>query len=255
MTVIENVKLGKIFRYMAAAALCFATALPAAAKKTELVAGEGAHYVVTMKTSKGTVTFRLFNDTPKHRDNFVRLAEKGFYRNLLFHRVIRDFMIQTGDPESADASQVKVYGNADAGYKLDAEIVPRHYHKRGAVAAAREGDQANPARQSSSSQFYIVTGKVQNDSTLTAARQKIAERAAHPSEAQITPERETVYRTLGGAPHLDGSYTVFGEVIGGMGTVQRISQLPTDSQDRPKNGDVVIREVTVELVKDRKGDK
>lgn len=251
----QNVKLVKIFRYLFIAASCCLFAVPAGAKKKALVAGEGAHYVVTMKTSKGTVKFRLFNDTPKHRDNFVKLARSGFYDNLLFHRVIRDFMIQTGDPESIEASQVKVYGNADAGYKLDAEIVSRYFHKRGAVAAAREGDDVNAARQSSGSQFYIVTGKVQNDSTLTAAQKKIAERAADPAGAQITPEREKVYRTVGGAPHLDGSYTIFGEVVSGMGTVLKISKLPTDSQDRPKGDDIHIKGVKVEVVKDGKRDK
>lgn len=250
----QNVKLVKISGIFLLALFCCLGSLPAAAKKT-LTVGQGAHYVVTMKTSEGTVKFRLFNDTPRHRDNFVKLAENGFYNNLLFHRVIRDFMIQAGDPETIEASQVKVYGNADAGYKLDAEIVPGYYHKRGAVAAAREGDAANPSRQSSGSQFYIVTGKVQNDSTLTAARQKIAERALDPAAAQITPEREKVYRTVGGAPHLDGSYTIFGQVTGGMGTVLKISKLPTDSQDRPGNDDVYIKAVKVEVVKDRKGDK
>lgn len=251
----QNVKLVKNIRYLLLAAACCLLTMPASAKGKALVAGEGAHYVVTMQTSKGTVKFRLFNDTPKHRDNFVQLAEKGFYDHLLFHRVIRDFMIQTGDPASIEASQVKVYGNADTGYKLDAEIVPRYFHKRGAVAAAREGDEANPSRQSSGSQFYIVTGKVQNDSTLTAAQKKIAARAADPAGAQITAEREKVYRTVGGAPHLDGSYTIFGEVVSGMGTVLKISKLPTDSQDRPKDDDVYIKKMKVELVKDGKRDR
>lgn len=251
----QNVKLIKKIRYLLLTASCCLLALSAGAKKKALTVGQGAHYEVTMKTSKGTVKFRLFNDTPRHRDNFVRLAEKGFYDNLLFHRVIRDFMIQTGDPQSVEASLVKVYGDADAGYKLEAEIVPRYFHKRGAVAAAREGDDVNPARRSSGSQFYIVTGKVQNDSTLTAARQKIAERTADAAGAQITAEREKVYRTAGGAPHLDGSYTIFGEVVSGMGTVTKISKLPTDSQDRPRDKDVYIKEMKVELVKDRKHDK
>lgn len=248
----QRVKLVKNF-CCALLVLAGMTVGPAAAKKT-LVVGQGAHYEVKMKTSEGTFRFRLFNDTPNHRDNFVKLAEQGFYNNLLFHRVIRDFMIQTGDPESIEASQVKVYGDTDAGYRLEAEIVPRYYHRRGMVAAAREGDAENPTRQSSSSQFYVVTGRVQNDSTLTAARRQIAERAADPSAAQITPEREKVYRTVGGAPHLDGSYTIFGEVVGGMGRVMKISQLPTDTQDRPKE-DVYIREVTVKVVKDRKRDR
>lgn len=223
--------------------------VPARAARTR-VAGQGAHYVVVMKTSMGRVKFRLFNDTPLHRDNFVRLAERGFYDNLLFHRVIRDFMIQTGDPESIEASQVKVYGEADAGYKLQAEIRPNHFHRRGAVAAAREGDELNPTRQSSSSQFYIVVGKLQNDSTLTVARERIAARAEDPAGAQITPAREKVYRKRGGTPHLDGSYTIFGSVISGMGTVQRISKIPTDLQDRPKTKDVYIKNIKLKLVKD-----
>lgn len=225
------------------------SAVPARARRVR-TAGSGAHYVVVMRTSMGRVKFRLFNDTPIHRDNFVRLAERGFYNNLLFHRVIRDFMIQTGDPESIEASLVKVYGEADAGYKLEAEIGPNHFHRRGAVAAAREGDAENPTRQSSGSQFYIVVGKLQNDSTLTAARERIARQAADPAAAQITPAREKVYRKRGGTPHLDGSYTIFGEVVAGMGTVRRISKVPTDLQDRPKNQDVYIKNINLKLVKD-----
>ena len=249
-----SIKLVKIFG-LGSLALLSGVGIESATAARKLVAGQGAHYVVKMKTSRGTVRFRLYNDTPLHRDNFVRLAERGFYDNLLFHRVIRDFMIQTGDPQSIEGSQVTVYGENDAGYKLDAEIVPRHYHRRGAVAAAREGDALNPERRSSGSQFYIVTGRVHNDSTLTAARHRIAAGAADPAGAQITPQRERVYRTAGGAPHLDGSYTVFGEVIGGMGRVVRISKLPTDSQDRPKNEDVYIKSMTVKVVKDRRRDR
>ncbi len=249
-----SIKLVKIFG-LGLLALLSGFGIESATAARKLVAGQGAHYVVKMKTSRGTVRFRLYNDTPLHRDNFVRLAERGFYDNLLFHRVIRDFMIQTGDPQSNEGSQVTVYGENDAGYKLDAEIVPRHYHRRGAVAAAREGDALNPERRSSGSQFYIVTGRVHNDSTLTAARHRIAAGAADPAGAQITPQRERVYRTAGGAPHLDGSYTVFGEVIGGMGRVVRISKLPTDSQDRPKNEDVYIKSMTVKVVKDRRRDR
>ncbi len=249
-----SIKLVKIFG-LGSLALLSGFGIESATAARKLVAGQGAHYVVKMKTSRGTVRFRLYNDTPLHRDNFVRLAERGFYDNLLFHRVIRDFMIQTGDPQSIEGSQVTVYGENDAGYKLDAEIVPRHYHRRGAVAAAREGDALNPERRSSGSQFYIVTGRVHNDSTLTAARHRIAAGAADLAGAQITPQRERVYRTAGGAPHLDGSYTVFGEVIGGMGRVVRISKLPTDSQDRPKNEDVYIKSMTVKVVKDRRRDR
>ncbi|MCH5305649.1 MAG: peptidylprolyl isomerase [Rikenella sp.] len=235
---------------IAVAAGCLLTT-PGRAAKTRTVSS-GGQYMVVMRTSMGRVKFRLFNDTPRHRDNFVSLAEKGFYNNLLFHRVIRDFMIQTGDPESIEASQVKVYGGADAGYKLESEIVPHHFHKRGAVAAAREGDEANPERRSSGSQFYIVVGREQNDSTLTAAREKIAAGAADPAGARITPEREKVYRKRGGTPHLDGSYTIFGEVVSGMRTVKRISEQPTDFQDRPKKEDIYIKTVKLKLVKERK---
>lgn len=250
----ERVKVVKNFCCLFSVLFVLSAGVERTAAKKTLVVGQGAHYEVKMKTSEGAFRFRLFNDTPNHRDNFVKLAERGFYNNLLFHRVIRDFMIQTGDPESIEASQVKVYGDADAGYKLEAEIVPRYYHRRGVVAAAREGDAENPTRQSSGSQFYIVTGRMQNDSTLTAARRQIAERAADPASAQITPEREKEYRTVGGAPHLDGSYTIFGEIVGGMGRVTKISQLPTDTQDRPQK-DVYIREVQIKLVKDRKRDR
>ncbi|MDE5944184.1 MAG: peptidylprolyl isomerase [Rikenella sp.] len=248
-----NVKVIKKSRLWLTVAFCGLLTLSAAQaeRKRTLVAGQGARYVATIKTSKGTVRFRLFNDTPIHRDNFVRLAEQGFYNNLLFHRVIRDFMIQTGDPESVEASQVKVYGEADAGYKLDAEILPHYYHRRGVVAAAREGDAENPTRRSSGSQFYIVVGRIQNDSTLAGAREKIAARAADPTAAQITPEREKVYRKQGGTPHLDGSYTIFGEVISGIGVVRRISELPTDLQDRPKNEDIHIKNIKIKLVKGR----
>lgn len=249
-----NVKIVKKSRPWIMLAFCGLLTLASAGAKParERVAGEGAEYVVRMKTSKGTVRFRLFNDTPVHRDNFVRLVEQGFYKNLLFHRVIRDFMIQTGDPESVEASLVKIYGEADAGYKLEAEIRPHYYHRRGAVAAAREGDDENPTRKSSGSQFYIVVGRVQNDSTLAAAREKIAARAADPTAAQITPEREKVYRKAGGAPHLDGSYTIFGQVLAGMGVVRRISETPTDLQDRPKQADVYIKSMDLKLVRERK---
>lgn len=240
------VKLVKKYLKIILAVICCCSVSSVTAQGKLLKAGEGAHYEITLKTSEGTVKLRLFNDTPGHRDNFVKLAEQGFYNNLLFHRVIHKFMIQGGDPESIEASQVKIYGNGDAGYKLDAEIRPQYFHKKGVLAAAREGDDVNPERQSSSSQFYIVTGKVQNDSTLTAARAKIEARRG----TAITPEREKVYRSEGGAPHLDGSYTIFGEVVSGMGIVEKISKRPTDSNNRPK-ADVFIKAVSVELVPDK----
>lgn len=221
------------------------TSARAASPKDSLIVGQGAHYEVTIQTSKGSVTLSLSNDTPRHRDNFVKLAREGFYDHLLFHRVIGWFMIQSGDPMSREASAVDIYGNDDAGYKLDAEIRPELFHRRGALAAAREPDAENPTRQSSSSQFYIVVGRVHNDSTLSVARERIERNGGAP----ITPEREKIYRTEGGTPHLDGTYTIFGQVTKGMGVVEKISHQPTDTNDRPKD-DIFIKKVTVEVVKD-----
>lgn len=241
------VKLVKISLVVLLGLTCGYPAVSAKSQKAALVAGQGAHYEVTFKTSQGNIKLKLYNDTPVHRDNFAKLSQEGFYTHLIFHRVIRDFMIQTGDPKSREASLVEVYGNDDAGYKLDAEILPHYYHRKGVLAAAREGDDVNPERKSSGSQFYIVTGKVQNDSTLTAAREKIAQRGG----AEITPDREEVYREIGGAPHLDGSYTIFGEVTDGLKVVEKISKTPTDTRDRPHK-DVYITEVIVEVVPDKK---
>ncbi len=234
-------------KYLLAGALLLG-ALAAHGKEPDpLVAGQNAHYEVTLATSEGTIRWMLYNDTPRHRDNMVKLVQQGFYDHLIFHRVIRDFMIQIGDPKSSEMSHVTVYGNNDAGYKLDAEILPNHFHKRGAIAAAREGDATNPERKSSGSQFYIVVGAPLNDQTLQTARDRIALQKG----AEITPECEAVYRTEGGTPHLDGSYTVFGEVVSGMDVVLKISKTSTDRQDRPKN-DVYVKSAKVELVPDKK---
>lgn len=241
------VKLVKISLVMLLASIWSCPPVSAKSQKAALVAGAGTHYQITFKTSAGDIKLKLYNDTPVHRDNFAKLAQEGFYNHLIFHRVIRDFMIQAGDPKSKEASLVHVYGNDDAGYKLDAEILPHYYHHKGVLAAAREGDDVNPERKSSGSQFYIVTGKIQNDSTLTAAREKITQRGG----ADITSEREQVYRKIGGAPHLDGSYTIFGEVVDGMKVVEKISKTPTDTQDRPRK-DIYIKAVIVEVVKDKK---
>ena len=217
---------------------------------------------VRMRTTAGDIVVELDDRAPRHRDNFAGLAREGYFDSLLFHRVIEGFMIQGGDPRTRDITGAEFDAEGpetgDRRYweDIEAEIrYPELYHRRGALAAAREGDALNPERRSSGSQFYIVTGRVHNDSTLTAARHRIAAGAADPAGAQITPQRERVYRTAGGAPHLDGSYTVFGEVIGGMGRVVRISKLPTDSQDRPKNEDVYIKSMTVKVVKDRRRDR
>lgn len=130
--------------------------------------------LVEIKTTEGDLTVRLFGDTPRHRDNFVKLAKEGYYNGVLFHRVINEFMVQTGDPDSKTAPAGKTLGSGGPGYDIEAEIVyPTHFHKRGALAAARQGDQVNPGRRSSGSQFYIVTGKAYNDSTLNQMERQL----------------------------------------------------------------------------------
>ena len=168
---------------------------------------------VELFTSKGSIVIKLYNETPIHRDNFIKLVKEGYFNELLFHRVIEDFMIQGGDPDSRDAAPGKLLGEGDPGYTLPAEIkFPQIYHKRGVLAAAREGDQTNPERRSSGSQFYIVWGK-------TFSREDIEKVAAHVERTTgyIMPEElKNYYMHYGGTPHLDGAYTVFGEVVKGL---------------------------------------
>ena len=217
-----------------------------------------------IETSAGDIIVKLYNETPKHRDNFIKLAEEGTYEGTLFHRVIKDFMIQAGDPESKNAPKGKMLGAGDVGYTVPAEFVyPKYFHKKGALSAARQGDNVNPKKESSGCQFYIVTGKVYNDSTLlgmehqmnqarlnnafNALAQKhmkeIYKMAGEP-EFRFTPEQVKAYTTVGGTPHLDGEYTVFGEVVEGMDVVDKIQQVKTDRSDRPEE-DVKIEKVTV----------
>ena len=235
-----------------------------------------ADALVEIKTTEGNITVRLFGDTPKHRDNFLTLVRDGFYDGVLFHRVINEFLVQTGDPDSKGAPMAKPLGSGGPGYTLEAEIVyPKHFHKRGALAAARQGDQVNPERRSSGSQFYIVTGKAYNDSTLSQMERQmgmmqkqgifnqltaqyrdsimtlrrnhdqaglqalqeeliaITEKKAAEQPATLTAEQREAYTTVGGTPHLDGQYTVFGEVVSGMDVVDKIEKAETDSHDRP----------------------
>lgn len=193
-------------------------------------------YYVRITTSYGDIVVKLYNETPIHRKNFVKLCKKGFYNKVLFHRVIKNFVIQAGDPTSVRALAGKQYGDKGPGYNLKAEIIPGLFHKRGALAAARESDPKNPYRESSGSQFYIVTGKVYNDKLLDIAQTKINQRNAANGIKEtysISEEQRDVYKTLGGIPHLDNQYTIFGEVIEGMDIVDRISVVKTDDTDRP----------------------
>ncbi len=232
---------------------------------------------VRIETGMGDIKVKLYNETPKHRDNFIKLAKEGVLDGTLFHRVIKDFMIQGGDPDSKNAPAGKQLGAGDVGYTLPAEFVyPKLFHKKGALAAARQGDQVNPRKESSGCQFYIVTGKVYsktemlgmeeqiNRSRLNAVFNKLAqknmkeiyrlrkandedglydlqERLLVEAQAEVdslpefkfTPEQVKAYTTVGGTPHLDGEYTVFGEVVEGMDVVDAIQKVKTERGDRP----------------------
>ncbi len=243
--------------------------------------------LVDIHTSMGDIRVRLFGDTPQHRDNFLKLVNDGYYNGVLFHRVISDFMIQTGDPDSRTAAPGQQLGAGGPGYTLEAEIrFPQHFHQRGALAAARTGDQANPERRSSGSQFYIVTGQTYSAAQLDRMDQQlrqaqmqgifnqlaaermsqirqmqaagdqaglqklqeeliaITESQVDPSAPILTPEMRQAYSTVGGAPHLDSQYTVFGQVESGLDVVDKIEKVATDRSDRPID-DVKILSMTI----------
>lgn len=242
--------------------------------------------VVRLKTTLGDITLKLYDDTPLHKENFLKLVEEGFYDGLLFHRVISDFMIQGGDPTSRDAKEVDHLGGGDPDYTISAEInYPKHYHKYGALAAARTGDAVNPEKRSSGSQFYIVKGRQYSEKQLEAMHarkvrsqlestfQKLAmeyrdsiqamqragdndglealrQKLAMETEEIVKPEPLPAqmvedYATKGGTPHLDGDYTVFGEVISGMDVVEAIEKVETDDFDRPKDD---VRIISAEVI-------
>ena len=228
---------------------------------------------VKIQTTLGDIVVRLYDETPIHRDNFVKLAKEGYYDGTLFHRVIKDFMIQGGDPDSKGAPAGKMLGVGGPDYTLQAEIVDGLFHKRGALAAARQGDEVNPERRSSGSQFYIVWGQVYNQGQLRqfskqlkmqkvqnafnqlaaqhrdeimqmrrernrAGLQELQDKLAAQAEAMVTgdgltAEQIEVYSTIGGTPHLDGQYTVFGEVEQGLDIVEMIQNTATGRGDRP----------------------
>lgn len=233
--------------------------------------------LVLIRTDKGDIKVKLYNDTPLHRDNFIKLVKEGILNETLFHRVIKDFMIQGGDPDSKNASTDQQLGSGDVGYTVPAEFVyPKHFHKKGALAAARQGDQVNPDKVSSGCQFYLVTGKVYSESEMLGMEQQmnkgrlnsvfnrlaqkhmkeiyrmrkandedglydLQERLLTEAQAEVdslppfrfTPEQVRAYTTVGGTPHLDGEYSVFGEVIEGLEVLDAIQQVKTNRFDRP----------------------
>ncbi|MSS48346.1 peptidylprolyl isomerase [Bacteroides vulgatus] len=232
--------------------------------------------LVKLETTMGNITVALYNETPKHRDNFIKLVKEGVYDSTLFHRVIKQFMIQAGDPDSKNASDTAMLGSGDVGYTIPAEFNPKFFHKKGVLAAARQGDDVNPEKASSGCQFYIVTGRKFTEPQLLGIENKINEQreealfdslarqhmkeiykmrkagdnagllelqdtleaqarelADKEEKFRFTPEQIKAYSTIGGAPHLDGSYTVFGEVTEGMEVVDNIEIAKTNRADRP----------------------
>lgn len=211
--------------FLAAMLLVCATFCTASAPADSLV-----H--VRLRTTMGDIVVALYNDTPKHRDNFIKLVNEGYYDGLLFHRVIENFMIQGGDPDSRNAEPKKLLGDGEPGYTLPHEIVyPTHYHKRGALAAARESDDVNPEMRSSGSQFYIVWGKVQSEEAIEDMKERMSE--VTDGQFEVPENIIEEYETIGGTPHLDGAYTVFGEVTEGLKVVKEIQRVRTDKNDRP----------------------
>ncbi len=185
---------------------------------------------VEIRTTAGTIVVELYNETPQHRDNFLKLVKGGFYDSLLFHRVIPGFMVQGGDPGSKQAPAGVPLGSGGPGYTIPAEIVPGAIHKKGALAAARQGDDVNPEKSSSGSQFYIVQGRTYQSADLD----RVAERSRRlGTEVTYSESDKRVYAAQGGAPHLDGAYTVFGEVVEGLDVIDRIALLSCDGMDRP----------------------
>ena len=200
---------------------------------------------VRISTNYGDIVVRLYDETPEHRDNFLKLAREGYYDGTLFHRVIKDFMIQAGDPESKTADSLAQLGAGGLGYTVPAEIeFPKFYHKRGALAAARQGDMVNPERKSSSCQFYIVQGKTFTDAELDQMEKRLQYQLRMKEPFKYTEEQRVVYKTFGGTPHLDGQYTVFGEVVEGFDVLQKISEVKTGRADRPRE-DIKILKVKV----------
>lgn len=192
-----------------------------------------AQNLVKLSTNVGDITLSLYKNTPIHRTNFIRLVKEGFYDSTSFHRIIAEFMIQGGDPKSKPSSGSKKVGTGGPGYTLEAELNKGHIHKRGALAAARQPDDVNPSKRSNGSQFYIVVGRKYPRKYLTSFEEK--------SGLKYTDEEAMTYENLGGTPHLDGEYTVFGEVISGMEIVDEISKVNTGRADRPTEAVYILK--------------
>lgn len=200
----------------------------------QTIIAQSPETVVLIETSKGKIKVKLYNETPLHRDNFIKLVKEGRYDGLLFHRIIKQFMVQGGDVTSKNAPMDSILGEGEVGYTIPAEFVyPRYFHKRGALCAARTPDEDNPNKESSGSQFYIVTGKHFTSMELDKKEKE--------EGITFTPEQRKAYMIEGGAPHLDGEYTVFGEVLQGIKAADKIQFTPTNENDRPLTNIVIKR--------------
>ena len=220
--------------------------LPVIAQKDSTVKKKDRKRDVLLQTNMGDMVIRLSDSTPLHRDNFLKLVKVGFYDSVLFHRVIKNFMIQSGDPESKTASAGIPLGNGGPGYTVPAEFSTSLFHKKGVIAAARMSDNMNPQKASSGSQFYIVQGKIFTDPELETLE------TSRMNGRKIPADRKEMYRTIGGTPHLDGNYTVFGEVIKGLEVVDKISIVQTSTgadRDRPLED---VRIIKAKLIKRKK---
>ena len=195
---------------------------------------------VLMETSEGNIRIQLYNETPLHRDNFLRLVKAHYYDSLLFHRVIKNFMIQGGNRNTRQAEFTPEFANLcdSLDYTIEAEFrLPKLFHKRGVIAAAREGDDVNPQKRSSSTQFYFVWGRKYSERAMEFTESRL--------DIELTSEMREAYMTVGGTPHLDGSYTVFGEIVEGLDVVERIQNVETDESDRPLKPVMIIKATVV----------
>jgi cyclophilin family peptidyl-prolyl cis-trans isomerase len=212
----------------------FAITVVTSQAQSKKSSGASKERLVEITTDYGKMKIKLYNETPKHRDNFLKLASEGFYDGLLFHRVIKGFMIQGGDPQSKDATPDKMLGAGDVGYKVPAEFNDSLYHKKGTLCAARDG---NPEKASSGCQFYIVQGRTYTDEELNSFESR--------SAIKFSEKQRNDYKTIGGTPMLDKNYTVYGEVIEGMDVIDKIAAVKTKPGDRPEQ-DV---KMTIKVIK------
>lgn len=218
-------------------------ATTAIAQKDSTVTDKDRKKDVFIQTSMGDMVIRLSDSTPLHRDNFLKLVKVGFYDGILFHRVINQFMIQAGDPDSKTAEPGVMLGNGSPGYTIPAEFVPSLFHKKGVIAAARMGDNVNPNKESSGSQFYIVQGKILTDEELNNIE------LFRLGGKKIPANQREVYKTLGGTPHLDQNYTVFGELISGLDVLDKIAAVPTNKTTAPDRPETDVKIISATLIK------